>query len=278
MTVAQLCDQYEKDTANDKKIKTIKSDKGRIELHIKPGIGKLKVATITREQIEAFIRETLPGSARRILGLLGAIFSYAIKKTLRTDNPTRGIDTPSDNKKTRRLSDGEYAQLWSAINRRAPEHKTVTEIFLLLAVTGWRSGEARQLKWDEIDFERHCATLTDTKTGKSVRPLSGVAIEIIQRQPRKSEYVFLLQDGKPAGNISPQWAKLGLDKTITPHTLRHSFASLAGDIGLADSTIAGLLGHSRQSITSRYIHLDKALIAAANEVAGETLRLMQGPQ
>jgi hypothetical protein len=47
-------------------------------------------------------------------------------------------------------------------------------------------------------------------------------------------------------------------------------------MGLADSTIAGLLGHARQSITSRYIHLDKALVAAANEVAGETLRLMQG--
>jgi len=62
---------------------------------------------------------------------------------------------------------------------------------------------------------------------------------------------------------------------VTPHTLRHSFASLAGDMGLSDSTIAGLLGHSRQSITSRYIHLDKALVAAADAVANETLRLMR---
>jgi site-specific recombinase XerD len=88
--------------------------------------------------------------------------------------------------------------------------------------------------------------------------------------------VFAFQHDKPVGNLTQQWAKLGLDKTITPHVLRHSFASLAGDLGLADSTIAGLLGHSRSSITSRYIHLDKALIAAADIVAGETMRLMQG--
>jgi integrase len=62
---------------------------------------------------------------------------------------------------------------------------------------------------------------------------------------------------------------------VTPHTLRHSFASLAADIGLADHTISGLLGHATRSITSRYTHLaDKALIEAADLVARETLRLM----
>jgi hypothetical protein len=40
-------------------------------------------------------------------------------------------------------------------------------------------------------------------------------------------------------------------------------------------TYAGLLGHARSSITSRYIHPDKALLAAADLVAGETMRLMR---
>jgi integrase len=62
---------------------------------------------------------------------------------------------------------------------------------------------------------------------------------------------------------------------VTPHTLRHSFASLAADLGHSDNTIASLLGHSRGSITSRYMHgSDKALIAAADSVANETRRLM----
>ena len=62
---------------------------------------------------------------------------------------------------------------------------------------------------------------------------------------------------------------------VTPHVLRHSFASLSADMGFSDNVIAGMLGHARSSITSRYIHLEKALIEAADKVAAETLRLMR---
>ena len=80
--------------------------------------------------------------------------------------------------------------------------------------------------------------------------------------------------GKPILALRHQWLKLGMAKDVSPHTLRHSFASLAADLGHADSTIAGLIGHKQQSITSRYLHLDKTLISAANIVADATLRLM----
>ncbi len=50
---------------------------------------------------------------------------------------------------------------------------------------------------------------------------------------------------------------------------------LAADLGHADSTIAGLIGHKQQSITSRYLHLDKTLVTAADKVAAETLKLMR---
>jgi integrase len=69
--------------------------------------------------------------------------------------------------------------------------------------------------------------------------------------------------------------KLKMPSDVTPHVLRHSLASLAADLGHADSTIAGLIGHKQQSMTSRYLHLDKALVSAANIVAVETLRLMR---
>ncbi|WP_246776989.1 tyrosine-type recombinase/integrase [Microvirga sp. VF16] len=46
---------------------------------------------------------------------------------------------------------------------------------------------------------------------------------------------------------------------VTPHTLRHSFASVAGDLGFTESTIAAMLGHAAGSVTSRYVHhLDRA--------------------
>ena len=75
-------------------------------------------------------------------------------------------------------------------------------------------------------------------------------------------------------------AKLGeLPADMTPHTLRHSFASLAGDLGYCEPTIAALVGHKGHSITSRYIHAaDAVLLAAADAVADRTAKLMGDSQ
>jgi len=55
---------------------------------------------------------------------------------------------------------------------------------------------------------------------------------------------------------------------MTLHTLRHSFASIANELGYTESTIAAMLGHSLGSTTSRYVHhLDTVLIAAAGQVS-----------
>jgi hypothetical protein len=71
-------------------------------------------------------------------------------------------------------------------------------------------------------------------------------------------------------------AKLGdLPVDITPHVLRHSFASLATDLGFNEPTIASLLGHKTHSITSRYFHSsDAVLLTAADAVANATMKLM----
>jgi integrase len=131
----------------------------------------------------------------------------------------------------RRLSNGEYQQLSDAINCGAT-HQIASDVFRLLLVTGWRSGEAKNLKFSELDLERRVAVLGDTKTGVSVRPLSSTAIEIIKRQKINVVYVFEHR-GKPLGNLNPHWKKFAMPADIVPHTLRHSFASLAADLGLA---------------------------------------------
>jgi site-specific recombinase XerD len=279
MSISQLCDDYVADMqsgkVNGKKASTIRSDMSRVKQHLKPKLGKFKVATISPDQIEDFMNSLSMGSAKRVMDLLGVIFSYAIKRKLRKDNPVRGIETPPDVKRMRRLSNGEYKQLWKAINSGAT-HQIASDIFLMLTITGWRSGEVKSLKFSELDLERKTAILGDTKTGVSVRPLSSAAIEIIKRQEANGVYVFEYH-GKLLGHLTPHWKKFAMPSDIVPHTLRHSFASLAADLGYADHTISGLLGHSRQGITSRYLHLgDKALIEAADSVAQETLRLMQG--
>jgi len=121
---------------------------------------------------------------------------------------------------------------------------------------------------------RQIANLDDTKSGRSVRPLSTEAIKIIEAQPRNGEYVFALSK-EPIFNLNQHFIKLGLSREITPHVLRHSYASLSADLGFSDNVIAGMLGHVRSSITSRYVHLEAALIKAADTVAVETLTLMR---
>jgi integrase len=65
---------------------------------------------------------------------------------------------------------------------------------------------------------------------------------------------------------------------ITPHTLRHSFASLADDLGYSEATIGAMLGHSKGTSTTRgYIHkLDPALIAAADRVSTRIAAALAG--
>ena len=271
-TVAELCSEYEK-RANGKKASTLKADASRIATHIKPKMGKLKVAVVTSENVEDFMRSLSPGSARRVTGLLGAIFTFAVKKGMRETNPVRGVDKPADVKKMRRLSDAEYAQLQRATD--GVSNRTVADVFIMLAITGWRSSEVKNLRWSELDLPRQIATLGDTKTGMSVRPLCAGAAKIIEAQPKRGPYVFDYEHNRPISNLRPHWQRLDMPTDVTPHTLRHSFASLAADMLLPDNVISGLLGHARSSVTSRYVHLERALIEASDKVATETLRLMR---
>jgi integrase len=150
--------------------------------------------------------------------------------------------------------------------------------FMLL--TGWRSGEVLGLRWSELDLDRRTVHLSNTKTGSSVRPLAAAACTIV-RQMARGEVVFPAPGSDvPMAGFRRVWTRVvhriaGLPEDITPHVLRHSYASLAADLGRADATIAGLLGHKGHSITRRYIHsADAALLAAADRVAEETIRLM----
>ncbi len=63
---------------------------------------------------------------------------------------------------------------------------------------------------------------------------------------------------------------------ITPHTLRHTFASLAGDLSFSELTVAALLDHSAKGVTQRYVHIDEALRMTADRVADEMADLLDG--
>jgi integrase len=147
-----------------------------------------------------------------------------------------------------------------------------------LALTGWRSGEALTLRWHDVDLARRTAILPDTKSGRSVRPLSHVACELLRAQPRivvNDDSLVFPPSRSNRPMVLTHVIKRLMPPGVTPHVLRHSFASLAADLGYADSTIAQLIGHKGRSMTSRYLHgADAVLLAAADVVANETSRRM----
>jgi site-specific recombinase XerD len=62
---------------------------------------------------------------------------------------------------------------------------------------------------------------------------------------------------------------------VTPHVLRHSFASVAADLGYSELTIGALIGHKGLTVTSRYVHAaDAVLLAAADAIAAHITALV----
>jgi len=315
VTVAELCDAYWADVTSGrllaragrpKKASTLLSDAGRIERHIKPLLGRAPVAAVTRHDIERLMHGIAEGKtaarnktskkrglsnvrggrgvAARTVSLLGAIMAYALDRGIRPDNPAHRVRKFAENKRERRLSDGEYALLGKALRdaEGAGFWPPAISAIRFLALTGWRSGEALGLRWAEVDVGRCTARLGDTKTGASLRPLSLAASGILRIMPRLNDHSLVFAAPRGQGTMSgfrSIWDRIarlgGLPGDITPHVLRHSYASVAADLGYSEPTIAALVGHKGRSTTSRYVHsADAVLLAAADAVARRIQELM----
>jgi integrase len=218
------------------------------------------------------------------MGLLGGIFAYAVDQGLRSDNPVRQVRRFADNRRERRLTDAEYSALGAGLRRAEGSiWPAAVACIRFLALTGWRSCEAVGLRWRDVDLVRRTALLPDTKTGRSMRPLSQAGCAVLCSLAARSDDALVFPatrgDGPLAGlkKFMRRIVSLSeLPADVTPHVLRHSFASLAADLGYSEPTIAALIGHKGRSVTNRYIHsADAVLLAAADAVANETTTRME---
>lgn len=160
------------------------------------------------------------------------------------------------------------AQHFPASMTVEPASPIAVSALRFLMLTGWRVSEVLALEWSEIDRQRRYATLTDTKTGRSVRSLGDHALAVLDSMPRfKGELrVF------PVSSIERLWQAVRHAAGIPDvrlHDLRHTFASVAASERASLPIIGKLLGHRDTASTARYAHL---MDEAVQRVASDTSR------
>jgi integrase len=135
--------------------------------------------------------------------------------------------------------------------------------------------EALTLRWPDVDLKRGLVTVQAAyaKSGKTRsvplnRPLRAALAALRERAPKAAEYVFARRDGSPYRSIRTTFQtacrRAGL-KDVTPHVLRHTFASRLAMAGVDPRTIQELGGWSSLAMVERYTHLSPTHKAEAVE-------------
>jgi len=312
ITVSELCDDYLKWAATRPepvKASTLAEDRSRIERHVKELLGNKPVASLTPDDIKKFQSDIAIGKtakpkkdkgkggyprggkgiAARTTGMLATILEYA-KNELKIikDNPARGVERFKDNKKKRFLSLEEIKSLGEAMQNTEKENRTGIAAIRTLLLTGCRRNEILSLPWAWFDEKARCIRFEDTKSGAQLRPIGAVAVTHLKAQPKQEtkkgkEILWMFPADKGEGHfiglpkVLARLCKKAKIKDVTLHTLRHTFAAIAAELGYSELTIAGLLGHTMPDVTARYAHVpDRALLTAANAVSARIEAALSG--
>jgi integrase len=306
VTVAELCELYMKDAETRPipiKSSTRAMDRSRIEVHVKPLIGRMKIVSLTPEDVERLQIDIATGktarprqgrgapvtggraTAARTIGMLGSILEFAKRKRIIATNPASGVKKYPDGKQRRFLNLEEIAALGEAMRQDEAANGNPTAIasmrFLLL--TGLRRREALALPRSWVDARNHCLRFGDTKSGPQLRPIGSTAVALLRGLPSAEGgyWVFPASRGNGYFVGLPEvlhrvCVRAGLDG-VTIHVLRHSYAAVAAEMGFSELTIAGLLGHAVRGVTARYAHVpDSALLSAADRVSARIAAALDG--
>lgn len=239
--------------------------------------------TISREILEAFIYETSKKinarSQARLLSGLRSFFTYLIFENVREDHPMELIESPKIGRKLPdTLSVREIDQLIAAVDLSKPEGERNRAMLETLYGCGLRVSELTTLKISDLFFEEGFVKITGKGNKQRFVPI-GVhtqkyielylaEVRILQKPVKDHEdIVFLNRRGKALTRamiftVIRQLAEaIGLKKTISPHTFRHSFATHLLENGADLRSIQLMLGHESITTTEVYVHLDRKHLA-----------------
>lgn len=240
----------------------------------------LSPAEIELTQLKEFLKwaNKLGMSAKtqaRVISGIKAFYKYLLLEDLINNDPTTLLETPKIGRKLpETLSPDEINELIAAIDLSKPEGERNKAMLETLYGSGLRVSELTNLKLSNLYFNEGFLRITGKGDKERLVPIGKVAIkqiEIYKEQVRchlqiKKEFediVFLNRRGSKLTRVmiftivKDLAEKIGLQKNISPHTFRHSFATHLIEGGADLRAVQEMLGHESITTTEIYTHLDR---------------------
>jgi integrase/recombinase XerD len=235
-------------------------------------------ANIVKQFIYEVAKKLNPRSQARIISGLRSFFDYLVFEEYRNTNPTDLLETPKiGTKLPDTLSQDEIDALINAIDLSHPQGERNRTIFETIYSCGLRVSEAITLKNSDLFFEEGFIRVLGKGNKERYVPIHENAQRYITRYqkairshilPQKGfeDTLFLNRRGKGLSRqmifmiLKDLALKIDLKKKISPHTLRHSFATHLLQNGADLRAIQQMLGHESITTTEVYVHVDKSYL------------------
>jgi len=211
----------------------------------------------------------------RVISGIKAFFAYLMQENIVDDDPTAMLEAP---KVSRKLPDTlnihEINDLIDAIDASKPEGMRNKAIIEMLYGCGLRVTELVELRLSNIYAETEFIKVVGKGNKERLVPIGSVALKLLDiytTQNRvhlnikkgQEDFIFLNRSGSRLSRISvfnlikSLAEKTGIHKSISPHTLRHSFATHLIEGGADLRAVQEMLGHASITTTEIYTHLDR---------------------
>jgi integrase/recombinase XerD len=218
-----------------------------------------------------------PRSQCRILSGIRSFYHFLLLDGYRDDDPTELLESPQIGEHLPEvLSTAEVDQLEASIDLSKWEGHRNRAIIETLFSCGLRVSELVNLKLSSLYLDEEFVRVLGKGSKERLVPISKRAIQELHYwfddrnhmniKPGEEDYVFLNRRGAHLTRvmilimIKRQAALAGIQKTISPHTLRHSFATALLEGGADLRIIQALLGHERIGTTEIYTHIDTSTL------------------
>ena len=203
---------------------------------------------------------------------LRAFYKFCETESLLPVNLDENLSLPRRWKRLpRALTDAEMKKLLAPIRPESPESLCDQAILELAYASGLRLAELRRLRLEQIHLDAGFINVIGKGNKERVLPVGRMAVEAVQRYleagrprlvtKRSPANVFLTKRGSPFAPVT-LWLRIkrrvrlaGIAKNVTPHMLRHSFATHLLDHGADLRVIQELLGHVSIATTEIYTHV-----------------------